>query len=181
MASNLAVLSVNGSAVASVKEDLRVGKTLLERFEEGKKILRPEVAEAGIVVLDALIARLKNFRSGLKKTIDDRRQEIVDLQKQIDKVAPSYNKVRRMHDAHVAERDQLQKEVSHLTGVLDTNCSAASDLIYKANRAHGVIRTHMASSLVDFNRDFTSSGRALPGREDNLLRRPVQAANTRVP
>lgn len=166
--------------MAQAREDLHAAKSLLQRFEESKKILRPDVAEAGIVVLDALILRLKNFRSGLSKTIEDRRQEIADLDKQVAMVAPSYNKVKRMHDAHVEERDRLVKEVAELTAALETNVKAASDLMYAANRAHGSIRTHMASSLADGNRGYTSSGKPLPGRETNALRRPVKAGS-RVP
>jgi len=176
-----AMTEVTTTELDQAKADLHAGKTLLQRFEEGKKKLRPEVAEAGIVVLDALILRLKNFRAGLKKTIEDRRQEINDLDKQIATVAPSYNKVKRMHDAHVEERDRLVKEVAELTSVIEMNSKAAAELLYKANRAHGTIRTHMASSLADVNRGYTVTGAPLPGRETNLLRKPVKSANTRVP
>lgn len=169
------------TAVAQAREDLRVGKTLIDRFNESKKKLRPEVAEASIIVLDALILRLKNFRSGLTKTIADRRQEIKDLDKEIERVAPSYNKVKRMHEAHVEERDRLVREVAELTAGLESNVKAASELLYTANRAHGMIRTGMASSFADANRGYTSTGRPLPGREVNVLKRPVKAANTRIP
>lgn len=162
------------------KDDVRAGKTLVDRFNEDKKKLRPEVAEAGIVVLDSLILRLKNFRSGLKKTIEDRQQEIKDLDKQIAVVQPNYDRVKKLYDAHVAERDALQKEVDDLNAVLEANVKAASEVLYKANRAHGTIRTNMASSMLDANRGFTGDGRPLPGREANVLKRPVKAANTRA-
>jgi plasmid maintenance system antidote protein VapI len=162
------------------REDMRVGKTLIDRFVEGKKILRPEVAEAGIVVLDALIARLKNFRSGLSKQIAARRQEILDLDKQIVSVQPKYDKLKKAHDARVAERAQLQQDVDSLTGGLEANLAAASALLAKANRSHGTIRNHMAASLVDANRGFTANGAALPGREVNAMKHTVRAANTKA-
>jgi plasmid maintenance system antidote protein VapI len=162
------------------REDMRVGKTLIDRFVEGKKILRPEVAEAGIVVLDALIARLKNFRSGLSKQIAARRQEILDLDKQIVSVQPKYDKLKKAHDARVAERAQLQSDVDSLTGGLEANVAAASALLAKANRSHGVARKAMAASLVDANRGFTATGAALPGREVNAMKHTVRAANTKA-
>mmetsp|Transcript_843 Transcript_843/g.2383 ORF Transcript_843/g.2383 Transcript_843/m.2383 type:complete len:202 (+) Transcript_843:14-619(+) len=171
----------SGRGLQNAKEDLKAGKTLLQRFEEDKKKVRPEVAEAGIMVLDSLILRLKNFRSGLKKTIDDRKQEIADLEKEIISVQPNYDKVKKLYDAHIAERDSLQKEVDQMTEVLDANVKAASALLQSATRSHGKIKTNLASSMLEANRGFTSDGKPLPGRETNNLRRPVQAANTRVP
>ncbi|KAJ1621594.1 hypothetical protein T492DRAFT_1068712 [Pavlovales sp. CCMP2436] len=183
----MASLKLAGSSAPPLElthamEDLRAGQTLLQRYEEGKKTLRPEVAEAGIMVLDSLIARLKNVRSNSKKTVDDRLQEIKHLDKQIETVAPYYNKNKKMHDAHVKERDQLVKDVAELTVVLDNSVKASHDLLYTANRAAGLIRTNMASSLVDSNRGFTASGAALAGRETNALKRTggVKAANTRA-
>lgn len=158
--------------LGEAKEDLNAGKTLLERFEEDKKKVRPEVAEAGIMVLDALILRLKNYRSGLTKTIDDRHQEIKAIDKQIAMVQPNYDKVKSLHDKHIAERDQLQADVDRLTAALEENVKSANEILSRANRAHGTIRSRHASSMKDAQRGFTSSGQPLPGREVNLLKKP---------
>ena len=162
----------NFASTKELQTTVKEGMTLIDRFYDGGNRARPAALDILVVVLDGVVKRMRQQYATRIRGINEGEAEMAQIDQQVAAITKRRAPLVKELEELQTRAAELREKVDLGTKTIDDSVDAAREALAKAQLLQRKTEARMIAGQKLSDKGYDGKGKALPGREVNLRKKP---------